>query len=88
MIVGPILVIGGIVALFIVLGGTFTNITLGTVGVLAVLFVLWRLSLVFGPTKVCWRCGGDGHVGGLLGGRRDCPSCGATGRKPRMGSGR
>lgn len=51
-------------------------------------FLLWRASLALGPTKVCWRCGGDGHVRGLLGGRRDCDRCDATGRRPRVGSGR
>lgn len=50
------------------------------------LFLLWRVSLALGPTKICWRCGGDGHVGGLLGGRRDCSWCSATGRRPRVGS--
>lgn len=49
-------------------------------------FLLWRASLAFGPTKICFRCGGDGHVGGLLGGRRDCGWCDASGRRPRVGA--
>lgn len=57
-----------------------------TVGGLFAAFLLWRLSLALGPTKICWRCGGDGHVGGLLGGRRDCRWCNASGRRPRVGS--
>jgi hypothetical protein len=49
-------------------------------------FVLWRLSLAFGPLKKCWRCGGSGHVGGLLGGRKKCPSCAGDGLRARIGS--
>lgn len=54
--------------------------------VLAGAFLLWQVSLVFGPQKVCWRCKGNGHVGGLLGGRRDCLRCGGVGRRKRIGA--
>lgn len=49
-------------------------------------FILWRVSIALGPTKICWRCGGAGHVRGLLGGRKDCGWCGATGRRARVGA--
>jgi hypothetical protein len=51
-------------------------------------YVLWRVVLVFGPMKICWRCKGKGHVGGLLGGRRKCSSCAGEGIRPRVGSGK
>lgn len=53
---------------------------------LVMLWVLWRVSLTFGPLKVCWRCKGDGHVGGWFGGRRQCPTCAGKGTRPRVGS--
>lgn len=87
MVIGPLMVIIGICALVAVL-----QIPLGGVGIvlLAVVgvYLLWRASLLFGPTKICWRCGGDGHVGGLLGGRRTCGWCDGDGRRPRVGSGK
>lgn len=73
---------GMFVSLFETLGG------LGIVGVFAGILLIWKLSLVLGPMKVCWRCGGDGHVGGLLGGRRECGVCGGVGRRPRIGAGK
>jgi hypothetical protein len=54
---------------------------------LAGLFVIWRLSLLFGPSKVCWHCGGKGHSSGLFGGRKKCSTCGGSGLRPRVGSG-
>lgn len=51
------------------------NGTLVLIGIIVVAYVGWQASLVFGPSKVCWRCKGSGHRGGILGGRRKCPSC-------------
>lgn len=62
------------------------NGTLALTGIMIVAYFVWRLSLALGPTKICWRCTGKGHIGGLLGGRRTCPSC-KDGRRPRVGSG-
>jgi hypothetical protein len=55
--------------------------------ILAGLGLLWRVSLFFGPDRECWHCTGKGWRRGLLGGRRACESCGATGRIARFGSG-
>jgi hypothetical protein len=51
-------------------------------------YLLWRVVLVFGPMKLCWRCKGKGHLGGLFGGRRKCGSCSGEGIRPRVGSGK
>lgn len=56
-------------------------------GVVALGFLVWRLSLVFGPSKVCRHCKGSGTKGGLIGGKRKCSSCGGSGLRPRVGSG-
>lgn len=71
-----------------VFGGLVNNIGLvpWVIGGAAAALVVWRISVALGPEKVCWRCGGDGHVGGLLGGRRDCTWCDGKGRRPRIGS--
>ena len=65
---------------------TEPSTALVVVGVGAGAVLLWRLSLVLGPEKVCWRCGGDGHVGGFLGGRKECTRCGGKGRRLRIGA--
>jgi hypothetical protein len=82
------LTIGGLIALLIVLGAQATHISLGVVGVLVVIVLVWQLSVRVGPYRKCWRCGGSGHVGGLFGGRRKCPRCKTTGLLPRIGSGK
>jgi hypothetical protein len=72
----------------------FVGWMFGSFGVLwiaAGLFALWLLSkavLVFGPMKMCWRCKGKGHIGGLLGGRAECSWCKGKGIRPRIGSGK
>lgn len=53
---------------------------------LAALYLLWRVSLTFGPLKLCWRCKGKGHVGGWFGGRAKCSWCQGEGVRPRAGS--
>jgi hypothetical protein len=55
-------------------------------GVLVVALLAWRLSLAFGPKKVCWHCGGKGHSAGWFGGRKSCKYCGGNGIRPRIGS--
>lgn len=59
---------------------------LGAFGGALFLLIAWRASLALGPMKKCWRCGGEGHVGGLFGGRKTCPHCDG-GLRPRIGSG-
>lgn len=76
---------GWLVDLLALIFGNLT-VTGWVLGGLAALFVLWRMSLAFGPLKKCWRCGGDGHVGGLFGGRKRCTRCDG-GLRPRAGSG-
>lgn len=60
---------------------------LGVVAGLVLLFLVWRASLALGPKKVCWRCKGSGHVGGLFGGRRVCSHCDG-GLQNRFGGGK
>jgi nitrate reductase NapE component len=84
---GPVLTIGAIIALFVVLGAPAIHAGISVLVAVALGFVVWRLSLVFGPSKVCRRCKGGGSVGGLLGGKRKCSSCGGSGLRPRVGSG-
>lgn len=90
MIVGPVLVIGGLVALFVVLGGSVPDLsTVGwVIGIAAAGLLLLRASLALGPMKLCWRCKGKGHTGGMLGGRRKCSWCSGEGIRPRAGSGK
>ena len=59
-------------------------VLLGAAGV----FLLWRISIIFGPFKKCWRCTGKGYVGGLLGGKRKCWTCAGSGYRSRVGSGK
>jgi hypothetical protein len=53
--------------------------------VLVGVYLLWRVSLMFGPMKLCWRCKGKGHVGGWFGGRAKCSRCQGEGVRPRAG---
>ena len=57
-------------------------------GVLAGLLCLWRLSLLLGPFKLCWYCGGKGYKRSFLGGVRTCDYCKSKGIRPRAGTGR
>lgn len=88
MIVGPVLTIGGLIALFLVLGAKFTQVSFAVIGVILLMLLLWQLSLRIGPYKKCWRCAGKGYLGGWLGGRRKCPRCKTSGLLPRIGSGK
>jgi hypothetical protein len=84
MIVGPVLAIGGIIALFVVLGAP-TPAPWSIIMLLAIAAV-WKLSLLFGPEKKCWRCKGQGWRSGLIGGRITCSQCSGSGRRPRIGA--
>jgi hypothetical protein len=69
------------------LAWTFTH--LGIVwgaGALLGILLLSKVVLIFGPMKICWRCKGKSHIGGLLGGRAVCPWCDGKGIRPRIGS--
>jgi hypothetical protein len=90
MIVGPVLVFGGLIALFVVLGAPMPDLkTTGWIVVILVICLLvMRASLALGPMKLCWRCKGKGHIGGLLGGRAECNWCDGKGIRPRAGSGK
>lgn len=90
MVIGPVLTLGGLIALFVVLGAPMPDLkTTGlTVVILLACLLVMRASLSLGPMKLCWRCRGKAHVGGLLGGRRECPSCNGKGIRPRIGSGK
>lgn len=57
-------------------------------GIVAVLFLVFKASLLFGHQKICWRCKGKGYRKALLGGVNTCSSCGGKGIRPRVGSGR
>lgn len=73
--------------LFDGLGRLFTDgpFGLGVVLGLALLFIVWRVTLVIFPEKRCWRCRGEGEFGlGSL--RRECSTCKGKGRVSRMGS--
>jgi len=52
---------------------------------IAVVAVLWALSLLLRPFGRCWRCGGRGNV---RKGRRAprCRACSGRGRRQRLGS--
>lgn len=54
--------------------------------VAALVFVGWKVSLVFGPQKICWRCGGDGFTKGWFGGKRTCSRCNGDGLRYRVGA--
>jgi hypothetical protein len=86
MVAGPLLVIGGLIALFVLLGAPFTASTfwviVGIIGAVG----LWRLSVWIAPEKKCWHCDGAGARPGLLGGLRACDYCKGSGRIPRMGA--
>jgi hypothetical protein len=62
-----------------------TNGILVFIGVVIVAYLLWRISIAVAPMKLCWRCSGNGHVGGFLGGRRQCTRC-KSGLRPRIGA--
>lgn len=51
----------------------------------AAAFLVWRLSLVFGPQKNCYRCGATGARTGVLGGRKTCSRCSGSGLVDRIG---
>jgi len=85
MIVGPVLVVGGIIALFVVLGAP-TPAPWSIVLLLGIAAAVWKLSLIFGPEKKCWHCKGQGWRVGALGGRATCRHCAGSGRRPRVGA--
>lgn len=74
-------VFGGIGNAFAFLG-EHAPIVLAAVGGL---FALWRLSVRFGPKRLC-SCGGKGHVAGFFGGRRPHKRCNGSGLLDRIGS--
>jgi hypothetical protein len=76
-------VFGGIGNAFEFLGAHAPVVLIGT----GILFTLWRLSVTFGPKRLC-SCGGKGHVSGLLGGRRRHKRCNGSGLLDRIGSGK
>lgn len=53
----------------------------------AVVFGLWRLSLLVWPDKRCPTCQGRGSRNGPLHWRAGCGECRGTGRVPRIGAG-
>ena len=54
--------------------------------VVAIICAIWWLSVKFGPLRKCPRCGGDGTVPAMLGGRRQCSGCGGNGIIKRRGA--
>lgn len=67
-------------------GALFSIIGVWVLVAAVVAFLLWRVSLIFGPEKVCWRCHGKGSAGGWFGGLRVCDECQGSGRRPRVGA--
>lgn len=61
------------------------NIILVIIGAMIVGYLLWQLSVTFGPMKLCWRCKGKGYRNGIFGGKRVCTRC-KSGLQPRAGS--
>lgn len=84
MILGPIMAIGGIVALFVVLGIPIPDPSLlgWPIGIAA----FWALSLVLFPEKKHKICKGTGAYG-MMGMLRTCGGCEGTGRIKRIGAG-
>lgn len=71
------------------IGWLFSHFGILWVGAIVIaLVILFKVVLVFGPMKMCWRCKGKGHIGGLLGGRAECSWCNGKGIRPRIGSGK
>lgn len=89
MVLGPILTIGGLITLYLVLGGKVPTSLPATPGIIALLvgvLLFWRLSLAFGPKKKCTRCGASGARRGLLGGMKECSRCAGSGLRDRIGA--
>lgn len=84
--IGAVITIAGLIALLVVLEVPITA-TAGALGALAGAFLLWRVSLFFGPLTNCWRCKGRGSYGGILGGKHRCGFCGGSGLRRRIGAG-
>jgi DnaJ-class molecular chaperone len=58
------------------------------VGILAVWFIGYAISIVIHPYRKCKVCNGTGkHVGAIYGrGFRPCRNCGGSSRRPRLGT--
>jgi hypothetical protein len=84
-VIAPIVFFSGLIALYFVLGGAMPS--LGFVGVVAVILLLWWVTIAIFPEKWCWRCKGRGFYRGPLHLRRECGNCKGSGRVPRVGSG-
>jgi hypothetical protein len=70
----------GLVLLFAV--GTPVEVIVG----LAVAGVLWWVSVLVWPEKMCRACRGAGHRSGFANWTRGCGECQGTGRVPRIGA--
>lgn len=84
---GPLLTIGGLIALWAVLGLPNPGALAGPWVLLVVIAVgaWWALLKLF-PEKRCYICKGKGHVGiGFM--LRTCFKCGGSGRVNRIGAG-
>lgn len=70
------------------LGWMFGPPLLVILGLVAVLFLVFKTSVLFGRKKLCWRCKGKGYRKAPLGGVNECSACGGKGIRPRIGVGR
>jgi len=79
---GPLLTIGGLIALVVVLGIPMPAPWVLVVA--GVVVVAWVGSVKLFPEKTCYTCKGKGALGwSRL--RRTCPRCKGSGRINRMG---
>lgn len=85
MIIGPILVIGGLVWLLVLAGAEVPTRVSPVWLVLAGLVALWLVSLKVLPKKRCYICKGSGHFGWWRL-RRVCDRCKGSGLINRIGS--
>lgn len=83
MFIGPLMVIGGIAALFLVLDAPMPDAELLWILIIP---VIWKISLLLFPEKKCRRCKGSGSwgIGFML---RECGLCHGSGRINRIGAG-
>jgi hypothetical protein len=85
VIVGPLLVVGSLVFLWVYLDMS-APVLPGWLWVVALAFVAWLLSLKVLPKKSCYICKGKGNIG-VWRFRRVCDRCRGDGVINRIGAG-